>query len=155
MGSSCCHHMEPAASSLWGPSKYLTSSPCTTPQFIIRSPELLQSLISSNCDLALGHGVKLICRPAGDSRCPLHLRKVACGFVYSCCQGMLWHRDAFRGAGRGLASLVSSVHSPVGWQGVTATSECLGITPGMKLPLPAWPQGCWCTGERGTGNSLL
>lgn len=36
--------------------------------------------------------------------------------------------------------------APVGWQGVTATSECLGITPVTKFPLPPWPRGCWCTG---------
>lgn len=130
--SSYCPCMKPAASSapsLWGTSKYLASFPCTVPEFIIWSPELLQSVIPSNwCDLALGHGVKLICRPAGRGRCPLHLRQVLCGFV--CC--LLQGADMALGGTKEGGSLLH-VMAPGGWQGGTATAGCLGTAP-ASLP---------------------
>lgn len=145
--SSCCRCTKPAASSgssLWGPSKYLTSSPCSVPEFIIRSPELLQSVISSNwCDLALGHRVKLICRPAGDGRCPLHLRKVACGFLHCHAARGCHGKRRLSGGQEGVCfpCVLSLPAAPVRWwRGVTATSECLGITPARGLTLPPWPR---------------
>lgn len=134
--SSYCPCTKPAASSapsLWGTSKYLASFSCTVPEFIIWSPELLQSVIPSNwCDLALGHRVKLICRPAGRSRCPLHLRKVSCGFVCCPLQGAAM---ALGGTKEGGSLL--HVMAPAGWQGGTATAGGLGTTPATTVTLPS------------------
>lgn len=42
--------------------------------------------------------------------------------------------------------------APVRWQGVPATSVCLGTTPATKITLPPWPQGRRCTGREKRGT---
>lgn len=76
---------------------------------------------------------------------PFTLEESGMCCVYWLLQGNAVAPDPFR-VQEGAWPAWCPCHSPVGWQGVTATRECLGITPVVKFPLPPRPQGCWCTG---------